>query len=430
MKRITFYITLIIFLTSNTIFSQQNIDFADYFTDRTMRVDFYMTGDAHAESITLDRICQQGAWAGNPNHLIDSFNNGAYYIKVYDIATNNLIFSQGFNCIFFEYKTTTPAQNGVAKTYHKSALIPYPKNPILFVIEMRDKLNILHPAFIQKNNPDDSAIIKESPDANDRVYPARTNGPPREKVDLVFLAEGYTADQWEKFQSDVDRFTETLFAVEPFLALKDKFNICGVFRPSAQSGVDQPTRNTYANTVLDASFNALDTPRYLLPNNNPVMRDIAAAVPYDAIVIIANTERYGGGGIYNDYGIFAADNPRSLQTCPHEFGHSFGGLADEYFSSAVAYNDMYPKGVEPTEANITALLDPANPKWKHLMDPGLEVPTIFNESLEGKCGVFEGAGYAAQGLYRPMNNCIMRSGSIFCPVCRQTLIQMIEFYAN
>lgn len=430
MKQMITIVTIISLITTGALYSQQSLNFDDYFTDNTMRIDFYMIGDAHTESVTLDKIYRQGSWAGNPHHLIDPFNNGAYYVKVYDIATNNLIFSKGFNCIFFEYKTTSPAQNGVAKTYHETALIPYPKNPILFVIEVRDKLNILHSTFIQKIEPDQISIIKEPPGSQDRVYSAQKTGSPHNKVDLAFLAEGYTTDQWGKFTSDVDRFAETLFAVEPFQSHKDKFNIYGVFRPSAQSGVDQPTRNTYANTILDASFNALDTPRYMLPNNNPVMRDIASAAPYDAIVIIANTSRYGGGGIYNDYCIFAADNTRSIQTCPHEFGHSFGGLADEYFSSAVAYNDMYPKGVEPTEVNITALLDPSNPKWKHLMDPGLEVPTIYNNSLAGKCGVFEGGGYAAQGLYRPMNNCIMRSGSMFCPVCRDALIKMIEFYAN
>ncbi len=428
MKNLIFAAIIILSFAVSTN-AQQPVVFNDYFTDNTMRIDFFMTGDAQSESVTLDKIYQQGIWAGNPNHLIDTFNNGAYYIKVYDIATNNLIFSRGFNCIFYEYKTTTPALNGVAKTYHETALIPYPINPILFVIEVRDKQNILHSTFIQKIEPDQISIIKELPGSNDRIYSARKNGSPHDNVDLAFLAEGYTADEWEKFKSDVDRFTENLFDTEPFKSFKDKFNIYGVFRSSAQSGVDQPTRNIYANTVLDASFNALGTPRYMLPNNNPVMRDIAAAVPYDAIIIIANIKRYGGG-IYNNYSIFAADNPRSIQTCPHEFGHSFGGLADEYFSSGVAYNDMYPKGVEPTEVNITALLDPANPKWKHLMDPGLEVPTIYNESLKGKIGAFEGAGYSAKGLYRPMNNCIMRSGSTFCRVCHNALIQMIDFYAN
>ncbi|KPK75366.1 MAG: hypothetical protein AMJ79_11390 [Phycisphaerae bacterium SM23_30] len=430
MKRLILLVPMIIFLTYPATFGQGNIAFDDYFIDRTMRIDFFMTGNAREEVITLDRIYQQGVWAGNPDRLLDHFNNGAYYIKVYDIATNNLIFSRGFSCIFFEYRTTDPAHIGVKKTYHESALIPYPKRPVLFVMEVRDKLNILHPTFIQKIDPEDISIIKESAHTDDRIYQALVSGDPHYKVDLAFIAEGYTIDQWDKFKNDVDRYIEALFEYEPFQSRKDKFNIYGVFRPSAEAGVDQPTRDSFKNTVLDASFNALDTPRYMLLNNNQVLRDIAAAVPYDTLAVIANTERYGGGGIYNDYCVFAADNRRSLQTCPHEFGHSFGGLADEYFSSRVAYNDMYPKGVEPTEANITALLDPANPKWKHLMDPGLEIPTIYNDSLKGKIGVFEGAGYAAKGLYRPMNNCIMRSGSIFCRVCQNALIQVIDFYAN
>ncbi len=430
MKRFLPPIPLVIFMILNTTFSQEPVDFENYFIDRTMRVDFFMTGNAQEETITLDRIYQQGVWAGNPDRLVDHFNNGAYYVKIYDVATNNLIFSRGFNCIFFEYKTTGPAHAGVKKTYHESALIPYPKRPVLFVMEARDKLNILHPSFILKIDPADISIIKESARSEDRVYQALLSGEAHDKVDLAFIAEGYTADQFDKFKNDVDRYMEALFEYEPFKSVKDKFNVYGVFRPSAEAGVDQPTRNTYKNTVLDASFNALDTPRYMLLNNNQVMRNVAAAVPYDTLAVIANTERYGGGGIYNAYCVFAADNARSIQTCPHEFGHSFGGLADEYFSSRVAYNDMYPAGVEPTEVNITALLDPANPKWKHLMDVGLAAPTIYDESLKGKTGVFEGAGYSAKGLYRPMNNCIMRSGSVFCRVCQTALIQMIGFYAN
>ena len=430
MKSTSVIILLLVLLQTGVPAAQEQLNFGDYFLDETMRIDLHLSGNSSEQTITLDKIFRQGPWAGNPSKLLDPFNNGIYYIKVYDIASNRLIFSRGFSCIFNEYRTTDPAIAGSKRTFHESALIPFPKRSILLVLESRDRQNLLHPTLTIKIDPGHNSIIKEDANENDRIYQALKNGAPHDKVDVLFLAEGYQAVEWDKFKGDVDRFVEVLFSIEPYQSRKDNFNASGVFRPSADSDVDHPTQRRYSNTVLDASFNSLETPRYMLPNNNPVMRDIAAAVPYDAIMIIANTSRYGGGGIYNDYAIFAADNARSVATCPHEFGHSFGGLADEYFSSQVAYNNLYPKGVEPIEPNITALLDPANPKWKRWLEKGIAVPTIYSEELAGKIGVFEGGGYAVEGLYRPMNNCLMRSGDLYCKVCEERLRRVIDHFSN
>jgi hypothetical protein len=205
---------------------------------------------------------------------------------------------------------------------------------------------------------------------------------------------------------------------------------------------------------------------------------------------MVNSERYGGGGIYNFYAVSTVDNQLSENVFIHEFGHSFAGLADEYYTSDVAYNDFYPKGVEPTDPNITALLDPENIKWKDLLSPGIEIPTswgkdeiealqadlqknrkemreqvaqleksgaskskiekIKNDSkkksdeinkqidqvrekysnLSEKVGAFEGAGYSAKGLYRSMMNCLMFGNRErkFCKVCQRAIERMIEFY--
>ncbi len=160
------------------------------------------------------------------------------------------------------------------------------------------------------------------------------------------------------------------------------------------------------------------------------MQDVAAAVPYDAILIAANTSIYSNGGLYNRYCIFAADNNRSPSNCPHEFGHAFGGLGDEYFSSNVAYSDFFPPGVEPLEPNITALLDPAKPKWVHLIKPGTPIPTKPDPNDPEKIGVFEGAGYVAKGLYRPMDQCLMRSGKQFCKVCQEGIVRVMNHLSN
>ncbi len=479
-------------LCTATIYAQPKAVFDDYFLDKALRIDFYMIGDAKEEFITIDHLYQEEIWPENTNNLIDTFNNGRYAVKVYDVASNQLVYSKGFDCMFGEYKTTTPALNGVKRTFNRSLHIPFPKRPILFVIESRDKKNLLHPLFSENIDPSDYHIIRETTHSNDFIYEALKNGDPHQKVDLAFLAEGYTAEDKDKFKSDVDRFSGYLFEIEPYKSNKQKFNAYGVLRPSAESAMDEPRQGVFKKTVLNASFNAFDLDRYMLTEEGKKLREIAARVPYDAIIILVNSKRYGGGGIYNDYCITTVDSPASKGVFVHEFGHSFAGLADEYYMSDVSYNDFYPKGVEPLEPNITALLNPSEVKWKELLSLGIQIPTDWGKEkreslqaerqknrqamrqelesakekglsekqvkgieekfrkadqeinrqleevrkqysyLEDKVGVFEGAGYAAKGLYRPMIYCLMISSpkGEFCLVCQKAIARMINYYSG
>jgi len=473
---------LILFTLSFSPLTGAELRFSDFFQDTTMRVDYYHTGNAVTEEFTMDQIYRYGIWAGNPKHLIDNFNNGKYYLKIYDIATNRLIYSRGFNSYFGEYQTTQQAIDGKKRTYHESVLFPAPISPFLLVIEVRDRQNILHPRFIQKIDPSDYHIIRENPAKNARRITVQKNGSAHNHVDVVFISEGYTAKQFDLFKNDLQQRAKLLFTVSPYRENKDRFNIYGVFSPSQQSGVDEPRRHIYKNTVLDASFNAFDSPRYLLTENNRVLRNLAGAVPYDAIFIMVNSRRYGGGGIYNQFAVFTAHSPSTELVFVHEFGHSFAGLADEYYTSSTSYNEFYPKGVEPTEPNITALLDSVKLKWPNEVNPGKAVATqwhkalydslsnrrqalrrrirdlkfagtkgaqltvlqdsmqtletqlrnfIKNHPLKDKVGFFEGAGYSATGLYRPMLNCMMFSNreKRFCRICRQAIQRMIDYYS-
>jgi len=311
-------------------------------------------------------------------------------------------------------------------------------------------------------------------------------------VDVVFVAGGYTGEDKDKCTADVNRFVGWMFDIEPYRGAKEKFNVTGVMRPSPERAMDEPRQNVFKKTLLDASFNAFDLDRYMLIEDGHRLREVAAEVPYDVIVVMVNSKRYGGGGIYNDYCVTTVDNERSRAVFVHEFGHSFAGLADEYYASDVSYNDFYPKGVEPLEPNITALLDPRHVKWGHLLSPGIQVPTDYGkeriealqaevrkilqeaarkvESAKGnglsekeikkvqersakavrdieakieavrkeyasvydKVGVFEGAGYASKGLYRPMVYCLMISSpkQEFCLVCREAIARMIDYYTG
>jgi hypothetical protein len=470
--------------------AQAQVAFDDYFLDKALRFDLYQVGDAKDEIVTLDQIYQEAIWPESRTHLIDPFTYGRYAIKLYDVASNRLIYSRGFDSTYAEYKTTTPALNGVKRVFERSIRVPHPKRPFLFVVEARDKFHLLHPLFSQAVDPSDYHLIRETTAAGDFIYEARKSGDPHEKVDMAFIAEGYTADDRDKFKADVDRMSAYLFTVEPYKSAEDKFNIYGVFRPSPERAMDEPRQRVYRKTTLNASFNAFDLDRYMLIEEDHRMHEIAAQVPYDAIVVLVNSKRYGGGSIGFDYCVSTVDNPVSPQVFIHELGHSFAGLADEYYTSEVSYNDFYPKGVEPLEPNITALLNPANVKWKDLLSPGIAIPTEYGKerreallaerrknreeqaraveeakkkgtseakikalvakfletdkaiaakidgvrkqyaSLEDKVGAFEGAGYASKGLYRPMIYCIMISSpkGEFCRVCQQAISRMIEYY--
>ncbi len=466
--------------------------FDQYFTGEAMRLDLYQVGDAKDETVTLDQVYQDGAWPGSRTSLLDPFGYGRYAVKVYDAATRQPIYSRGFDCMFGEYRTTKPALAGVKRVFQRSVRVPWPKRPIVVAIDRRDARNVFHEIFSRTIDPTDYHLIKETANAGDWVYEALRNGDPRDKADLVFIAEGYTAGDRDKFKADVDRAIGWLFSYEPYRHLKGSFNVSGVFRPSAERAMDEPRQGVFRKTVLNASFNAFDTDRYMLVEEGHRLREIAAEAPYDAIVVLVNSKRYGGGGIYNDYCITTVDNERSKAVFIHEFGHSFAGLADEYYTSDVAYNDFYPKGVEPLEPNITALLDPAHVKWADLLSPGIQVPTEYGKderdalmaerrkntqaalketlaakaknlpetdlqaivakyaalnapinaklaalqkkyaSLADKVGAFEGAGYASKGIYRPAWYCIMITNpkDEFCPVCQRAIERMVESYGR
>jgi hypothetical protein len=466
--------------------------FDDYFTDRTLRIDYHHTGDATTELVSIDRVYVYGAWAGSLVNLVDDLNYGAYYHKIYDAASGELIYSRGFDSYFKEYQTSEPAADGVVKAFHESAIVPCPMQPVVFALEKRQKEGAMAEVFRTTVDPSDvMVVVDEAPDPEVEVRQSLDSGDPHVKADIAIIGEGYTADEKEKFWSDLERFTEVFFQSEPCKSYRDRFNVYGVLKPSAESGCDEPRHGSFKNTALSATFNSMGSERYLLTEDNRTLRDIARHVPYDALYIMVNHYRYGGGGIYNFFCVYTADNQWSEYLMVHEFGHSFFGLADEYYTSDTAYGDFYPQGYEPAEPNITALLDPDNVKWKDLLTPGIEIPTPWEKAefdkqdLEwqkwrreqndriaemrkrgapeedvkaqealydkrdrehavkmyeylqsskyaGKVGAFEGAGYASTGLYRSSIDCIMftKAQKSFCPVCARAMVGIIDWYSK
>lgn len=487
-------ICVLLFISGALSAQNNNIDFDKFFINQTLRVDFYHSGDAKTEFISLDKIYKQGVWAGNPNQCIQPFELGSYKLLVMDTLTGQILYTKGYSTIFSEYQTTGPAIQGEKKTFHETALVPFPRKPIRLVIQKRAKDNSLADIYSLVIDPSDYHINTEKfiIEGNE-VVNIINNGNPHHCVDLVILGEGYTLTEREKFKNDLKYFSNLLLGFEPYKTQKKLFNINGVFAPSEESGTDEPRQHIYRNTRFGSSFNTFDIDRYLTVEDNKAIHDAIANVPYDAILIMVNKDRYGGGGIFNFQTVFAIGSDKKDYVFLHEFGHGFAGLGDEYFTSQVAYQDIYIPGVEPLEANITALIDTANLKWKKFLSPGIKIPTdwgkekfdslnnaisslqslraettdqmkkagkakneidskvnlidkqigelykkaddfIFNHPLKDKVGVFEGANYLSKGYYRPTINSMMLRFSpdqqSYGPVNDQAIIKIIEYYTR
>jgi len=256
------------------------------------------------------------------------------------------------------------------------------------------------------------------------------------ELDVLILPEGYTKAQSEKMYRDAARFAGILLGGEPWAGRADRISVRLVRAFSRESGPDEPRKGIFRDTALDAAFNTFGAERYLTTAHNKAMRELASVAPYDVIVVMVNTARYGGGGVYNQWTIFPSDNEYDDYVLLHELGHSFAGLADEYFDSAVSYDadEFYPPGVEPVEPNITAFLAGRREtvKWADMIAEGVPVPTPPEEKWKGAVGLFEGAGYKPKGLYRPALDCKMfHKGLVpFCPVCARSIEKMIDFFTG
>jgi hypothetical protein len=446
------------------------------FTGRTMRVDYFHSGTASEEHISLDRVVSDGPWPGSRTRLVDDTNLGKYLFEVIDRSTNRLLYSRGFSSVYGEWETTGEAKK-VWRTFHESLRFPWPKRPVQVTLKKRDAENVFREIWAAPVDPNSRFVVSADLEPRGRVWTLFENGPPAEKADLLILGDGYTTAEMEKFHTDAKRLVDALFGEEPFRSRKADFNVRALDLPSAQSGVIRPHAGVFRRPALSTHYSTFDSERYILTYDNRTLRDAASAAPYDFLAILVNERTYGGGGIFNNQTTAAADNAYAVYLFIHEFGHNFGGLGDEYFTSDVAYETGAAEKPEPWEPNLTALHDPVHLKWKDLVESDTPLPTpwdkeafekqsrayqerrrklrasgaaeeemekLFREveaaetrllagmKYSGRVGAFEGAGYESKGLYRPRTDCIMfsRDKVGFCPVCRRAIERVIDQYSR
>jgi hypothetical protein len=442
---------------------------------RTMRLDFYHTGNSSEEVFSLDRVVVEPLpWPGNARRAVDDTNLGKYLFEVRDAKTNRILYSRGFASIYGEWETTDEAKT-LRRTFQESLRFPAPDSPVQIILKKRDAKNLFREVWSVVVDPKDIFVDRSNLKAPAPVIEIQRSGDPASKVDFLILGDGYTAAEASKFERDARRMTEVLFATSPFKERRKDFNVWAICPPAAESGVSRPSTNVYRDSPLGATFDAFGSERYVLTFDNRALRRVASFAPYEFVEILVNNRTYGGGGIFNLYSTVAADNAWANYVFVHEFGHHFAGLADEYYTSSVAYAPNAERA-EPWEPNVTALLDPAALKWKDLVSTDTPIPTpwgkeafetysreiqqrrgkirserqpeevmeaLFREELEheraifaqekyaGRVGAFEGANYEAKGFYRPEVDCIMFTRTNhFCAVCRRAIERVIDMYAR
>jgi len=440
---------------------------------RTFRVDYFHTGNATEERFSLDRLVLEPLpFPGNPDRPVDELNLGRYLFEVRDRATNRLVYSRGFASIHGEWETTAEAKEA-NRTFHESLRFPAPERPVQVVLKKRDRQNAFREVWSLVVDPRDPTVDPSSPPAPAPVVALEQHGPPERKLDLLLLGDGYTASECKRFEAQARALVGALLATEPFQGRREDLNVWALCPPAAESGVSRPSTGIHRRSPLGATYDALGSERYVLAFDNRRVREVAAHAPYDFVAILVNADTYGGGAIHQLYATVAAGSLWAPYVFVHELGHHLAGLADEYFTSDVAY--LPGERLEPWERNVTALLDPSALKWK--ATAGTAIPTPWNkdgyeargreieaqrrairkrngpeaeldalflrqkkeetarlsaEPNASRVGAFEGANYQSKGYFRPQLDCIMfsRNEVPFCAACRAALDEVLDQYAG
>jgi hypothetical protein len=444
-------------------------------TPPTLRIDYIHSGNALEEHFALERLVVEPLpWPGNPSRPIDDSNRGVNRFEVVDPKTGSVLYSRGYSTIFGEWRTTEEAQK-LSRGFQESLRFPQPAHPVRVRVLARDERNEFSIVWSFDVDPTATDIERKSAPAPTQVLAIRENGAPAEKVDLLILGDGYTAAEQSKFTADARRLSDKLFDTEPFKSRAGDFNVWALLAPATESGISRPSTDTHHWSALGTRYDIFGSERYVLTLDNRAFRSLAQYAPYEFVEILFNNETYGGGGIFGLFSTAAAGSEWADYLFVHEFGHHFAALADEYYTSPVAYQSGESRP-EPWEPNVTALHDPEQLKWRDKVPTGTPLPTpwpkeafekyqreyqktraelraakrpeaemnalfrkerSFTQGLfshapnRNVIGAFEGANYQASGYYRSAMDCVMFSRSErFCSVCSDAIETIIDLYSR
>ncbi len=447
--------------------------FDEAFVDSTLRLDYVLAGNSQDQHIYFSGARQTSQWAGRRSRLTDVPLHGNGQITLSDHESGRLLYVHTFSTLFQEWLATEEATR-VERAFQTSFNVPKPKRKVDVKVTLTDFHSRVVAQLQHTLDPADILIrqvakpqvpfhyvwkgqtlttLTPKTDTQGRRNFMPTEGPLDGEpditacIDLAIVAEGYTHEQMGKFYADCQRVVDALFAHEPFTSMKSRFNVVAVAAESAGSGPSVPHLGRWRQTPAGVHYDTFYSDRYLMTDQMHRLYDLLDGIPFEHIIVLVNSDTYGGGGIYNQLTVSTSDHPTFRQVLVHEFGHAYGGLGDEYFYDD-GYETMYPADTEPWEPNLTTLVDfPA--KWADMLPQGTAIPTPpaaipnykqiktdeerrqLNEATQ-RVGVFEGGGYQSKGVYRPAQECRMKINEVelFCPVCSRALTRITDFYTS
>lgn len=422
MKRIFALAGLLLLIMASIHAQQLNLN-------QTLRIDYIFSGDVQRREIAVSELNTFDGWYGRHVNLdtLALQGNGKIYLR--DARTKRILYCNSFSTLFQEWLNTEEATR-TRKAFENVFLLPMPTDSALVSIELYGNHNKLLVQYTHKINPKDILIRKINPAQIPPHKYILKSGTPEKCIDIAILAEGYRAEETDSFYHHAEIATEQLFLHEPFKSMKDRFNVVAVALPSLESGVSIPGKGEWKNTALKSHFDTFYSDRYLTTLDLKNLHNSLIGIPYEHFIILANTDNYGGGGIYNSYTLTTAKHKLFKPVIVHEFGHSFGGLSDEYYYDDQYTNYYYPDA-EPWEQNLTTLNNFAA-KWEDMLPAKTKIPTPPNLKKLDQIGVYEGGGYQSKGVYRAFQDCRMKTNECkaFCPVCQRALRRLIDYYTQ
>lgn len=425
-------IKILLVALASVFVAEARVNYDVAFSDSTLRLDYSLAGNATTQNVFLSNASIDTApWAGRRVNLDHFPLQGNGRVRVTDATSGETLYTTAFSSLFSEW-IDTPEAESVSRAMEHTVLVPMPRRPVDILVTLT---NIRHDTVaVLRHRVDPADILLRRPAPGAEVTPheyLHQAGKPSECIDVAIVAEGYTEAEMPQFLEKARRTVDAILSHKPFGDMAQRFNFVAVKAPSLDSGVSVPRLGEWRRTAVGSHYSTFYSNRYLTTPRVWQLHDLLRGIPYEHIVILANTPEYGGGGIFNSYTLTTTGHAAFEPVVVHEFGHSFGGLGDEYFYDNDTMTDVYPRDIEPWEPNVTTTLS-GNLKWGHLMAPGTPVPTPVERAEEFPVGIYEGAAYCTKGLYRPADHCRMRDNATpgFCPVCQESLKKLILFYTD
>ena len=403
-------------------------NFDSRFTGNTMRFDFHHAGDSKQEFYYFDKVVREGIWAGSKTSLINPFDYGEQHFRIIDTKTGDVLYKNNYCTLFNEWQTT-PEAIVSSRSFPEGVIFPEPKEDFTIEFYARNKeTKEWEKRYSQNVSVKDYNIVPSK--KQHESIDIHIGGDIEHSLDIVLLPDGFTAEEKEKFIASCIMWKDALFQYAPFTENAYRINIRAVWAPSNEKGISKPGIGKWVDNLLGTRFYTLGSERYQMTEEFQKVRDIASNAPYESIFILTNTDKYGGGGIYNFYGLGSAGKTGLTgEVYVHEFGHSLMGLGDEYIEIGNTVSALYPAGREPWEANLTRFVN-FNGKWEDLIGKDVEIPTVAPEGTTEKdwvIGAYEGGGYLEKGIYRGWPECMMKALTDFCPICQRAITRYLDY---